>query len=110
MIGLGHIELEHLGFGVEFASRPAGETQPPAGSGQDDVGAFLLRKLGHAECERRVGQDASDQDVLAVEDAHGKLSSTADTDPDSVGLVINLADQLLEHVFECHHSLDVPVG
>ena len=99
MIGLGHIELEHFGFGVEFASCSAGETQPPTGSGQDDVGTFLLRELGDAECERRLGQDASDQDVLAVEDAHGKLFSTADTDPDSVGLVINLADKLLEHVF-----------
>jgi hypothetical protein len=69
----------------------------------------LLCKLGDAECERRVGKDAGDQNVLAVEDSHGKLSSTADTDPGSVGLVINLADQLLEHVLERDHSLDISV-
>ena len=31
---------------------------------------FLLREAGHAERERRVGQDPGDQDALALENAH----------------------------------------
>ena len=35
-------------------------------------GALLLRERGHAVRERRVGEDAGDHDVLAVEQTHGR--------------------------------------
>ena len=68
---IGHVELEHVGLGRQLAGRALGERQPAPGAGEDDLGPLLLGQLGHAEGERGVGEDAGDEDALAVEQTHG---------------------------------------
>ena len=55
---------------VELAGRALGEREAPPRPGEHDLGPFSLRQLGHAEGERGVGEDAGDDDVLAVEETH----------------------------------------
>ena len=52
------------------------ERQAPPGAGEDDLGALLLREAGDAERERGVGEDAGDEDALAVEEGHGPETAT----------------------------------
>ena len=71
VLGVGHVELEHRRRRRQLAGRALGERQPPAGAGQHDLGALRLGQLGHAEGQRGVGEDAGDDDPLAVEEPHG---------------------------------------
>ena len=70
LLGGGDVDLEHLGRVGELASRALGERQGPPGSRQDDFGALLLGPPGHREGQRGVGEDAGDQEPLAVEESH----------------------------------------
>ena len=73
--GIGHVQLEDRRRRGELAGGPLGERQPPAGPGEHDLGALGLGQLGHTERERRVGEDARDDDVLALEKTHAQHPS-----------------------------------
>ena len=73
---VGDVELEHVGLGGELAGGALGERQPAPGAGEDHLGALLLREAGDAEREGGVGEDAGDEDALAVEEGHGPETAT----------------------------------
>ena len=70
---VGDVELEDRRFGRELASGALREPQTPAGAGEDDLGTLLLCELGDPERQRRVGQHAGDEDLLAIEHATSGL-------------------------------------
>ena len=70
LVGLGHVDLEHLGLDGQLAGGPPGEREAPPGPAQHDLGALLLGGPGHGEGQGGVGQHAGDQDALSVEESH----------------------------------------
>ena len=54
----------------ELAGGPSGQRQASAGAGKHDLGPLFLGELRDCESQGCVGQDAGDEDALAVEDAH----------------------------------------
>ena len=70
MLRHGDIEFVHLDRIRKLAGDTLGQAQSPTGAGQHDARPFFLRKLGHPESQRCVGEDAGDHNVLAVEQTH----------------------------------------
>ena len=50
--------------------RAPGEAEGAPGPREDDLGALLLGQLGGGEGQGGVGEDAGDQEPLAVEESH----------------------------------------
>ncbi len=70
LLGRRDVDLEDLGLDGQLAGRAPGQRQGTAGAGEHDLGALLLGQAGHREGQRGVGEDAGDQEPLAVEESH----------------------------------------
>src|SRR3546814_1791025 len=77
VVGVGDVELEHLGRLRELAGGALRQREAATGTGEDHLGALLLGDAGHPEREGGVGQDAGDEDALAVEEGHGPETATS---------------------------------
>jgi len=67
VLGIGHVELEHIGLRRQAPRRAAGQAHGPGEGGEDDLRPLLLGQLGHAVGDGVVVQDAGDQQFLTVE-------------------------------------------
>ena len=70
LLGRGDVDLEDLGLPGELAGGAPRERQGPPRAREDDVRTLLLGEPGHGEGQRRVGEDARDEEPLAVEESH----------------------------------------
>ena len=70
LVGGRHVDLEDVGLGGQLAGRALGQREGAAGAGEHDVGALFLGQAGHREGQRGVGEDARDEEPLAVEESH----------------------------------------
>ncbi len=68
LLGRGDVDLEDLGFAGELARRAPGEREGAPRAREHDVGPLLLRQAGDGEGQRGVGEDAGDEQALAVEE------------------------------------------
>ena len=69
--GLRHVQLQHLGAGLEPLGAPLGERAGPAKAREEDLRALSQRMLGDAEGQGLRGQHTGDQDLLALQQ-HGE--------------------------------------
>ena len=70
LLGRGDVDLEHFGLAGKLSGRSLGQRQGPTGTGEDDLGPFLLGQLGHGEGQRGIGEHAGDEESLAIEESH----------------------------------------
>lgn len=67
---VGDIQFEDFGHYRKLFGYALRQRQGAAGSGKHDFSTLLLRSLRRAECQRIVCEDAGDEKLFAVEDAH----------------------------------------
>ena len=70
MLGVGDVELDDGRLLRQPLGDPLAQRQRPPEVGEDEGGALLLGEPGRGEGDRRLGQHAGDQDLLALENAH----------------------------------------
>ncbi len=79
VIGVVDVHLHHVGLRGQLAGDLLGQPHALADVREQDLGALLLRDLGCGEGDAVVGQDAGDEQLLAVEEhASGASSSVMD--------------------------------
>ena len=66
LLGLGDVDLEHLGRIGQLAGRALGQRQGPAGTREHNFGPLLLGQPRHGEGQGGIGQDAGDEEPFAV--------------------------------------------
>ncbi len=69
----GDVDLEHLGLDGQLPGRPPGQGEPPSGSAEDHLGALALRRPGHGEGQRGVGQHPGDENPFTLEQSHQRV-------------------------------------
>ena len=57
----------------QLAGRAPGQREPTSRTAQDDLGALALGRPRHGEGQRRVGEDAGDEDSLSIEESHRRV-------------------------------------
>jgi hypothetical protein len=67
---VGDVELEDVGRAGQPLGHALRQPHRPAEAGEHDLGALLLRAARDGVGDRAVRQDAGDQELLAVEEAH----------------------------------------
>ena len=77
MVGVGDVELEHLGLARQALDGASGDTHRPPERRQRNLGALLLRQPRDRERDRRLGEDAGYEDALAREQ-HKSAGGTED--------------------------------
>src|ERR1700722_9120812 len=70
LFGRRDVDLEDLGLAGELARGAPSEREGAPRAREHDVRPLLLRQAGHGESQRGVGEDAGDEQPLAVEESH----------------------------------------
>ena len=70
VVGVGDVELEHVGRGRQPLGRPLGQRLGPAERGEHHLGALLLGHPGAGERDGRRREHAGDEQLLVLEQ-HG---------------------------------------
>jgi hypothetical protein len=70
VLGVGDVELDDRRLLRQSLGDPLAQRHGPAEVRQDDGGALLLRQARRRVGDRRLGQYARDQDLLAFQNAH----------------------------------------
>ena len=68
LLGLVDVELEDVGWVGQALGDALGDAHATAETGEDDLGPLTLRALGDGEGDRLLGEDAGDEQALAVEE------------------------------------------
>src|SRR5690606_22024049 len=71
VLRVGHVQLDELGGLVHAGDHPARQTDRPAGGGDHDGGPLALGDVRDGIRNGGVHGHSGDQDVLALEQAHG---------------------------------------
>lgn len=71
MAGIRNIEFQYDRLGRELPRALLGVLHPIAGTGEDDLGTFLLGERSNAETDRCFGEHSGDEQTFAFEKSHG---------------------------------------